>query len=343
MEADDKMQDQAILAHLYDQWPSLKTVTIQEFLAAIRLPLSDERLAEIQQAIIQFYNAKNYCFETMRQNKYQRISNAITDDDQVSMPVVGSNQVYLPCGTDILVKAKLRDKTLTTTSKGSSESTSWTNGLREPLDSDGGIPRNQSWWTLGRQTAQAGGSEKVKTKQQAPGLVVKSQQPVVATGAAIKRPKDAKAHDLQPRSKALQAKIREQKLLVQQLFPGQWALQEKLKEQSYAEDMSDSALVATKLMKREAIGANDSKTKAKIKAKIEAKSEANASGDNIQEGLEDAMEVAGRSIYFQKIEMRERGLHDQLDHRPTTCHNMQTVQPNLKSTQFGTDGKVILL
>uniref|UniRef100_A0A915IN46 Uncharacterized protein n=1 Tax=Romanomermis culicivorax TaxID=13658 RepID=A0A915IN46_ROMCU len=63
------MRDQAILARLYDQWPgptSLKTVAVQEFLAAVMLPLSDEQLAEIQQAVIQIYNANSYHFGAMQ-------------------------------------------------------------------------------------------------------------------------------------------------------------------------------------------------------------------------------------------------------------------------------------
>uniref|UniRef100_A0A915KP88 Uncharacterized protein n=1 Tax=Romanomermis culicivorax TaxID=13658 RepID=A0A915KP88_ROMCU len=32
-----------------------------------------------------------------------------------------------------------------------------------------------------------------------------------------------------------------------------------------------------------------------------------------------------------------------LDPRPTTCHSMQTEQPNLESTQFGADLIIILL
>uniref|UniRef100_A0A915IWC4 Uncharacterized protein n=1 Tax=Romanomermis culicivorax TaxID=13658 RepID=A0A915IWC4_ROMCU len=40
------------------------------------------------------------------------------------------------------------------------------------------------------------------------------------------------------------------------------------------------------------------------------------------------------------METQERRLHAQLDGRPKACHNMQTVQPNPKSTQFGADGNV---
>uniref|UniRef100_A0A915KLZ5 Uncharacterized protein n=1 Tax=Romanomermis culicivorax TaxID=13658 RepID=A0A915KLZ5_ROMCU len=35
---------------------------------------------------------------------------------------------------------------------------------------------------------------------------------------------------------------------------------------------------------------------------------------------------------------RGKGVCMQLDHRLTACHNMQTLQPNPKSTQFSTDG-----
>uniref|UniRef100_A0A915JZX8 Uncharacterized protein n=1 Tax=Romanomermis culicivorax TaxID=13658 RepID=A0A915JZX8_ROMCU len=68
-EVEDQMRDHAILAHLYDQClgpKSLKTVTVQEFLAEVMLPLSDEQLAEIHQAIIQIYNANNYPFKVMQ-------------------------------------------------------------------------------------------------------------------------------------------------------------------------------------------------------------------------------------------------------------------------------------
>uniref|UniRef100_A0A915KVP6 Uncharacterized protein n=1 Tax=Romanomermis culicivorax TaxID=13658 RepID=A0A915KVP6_ROMCU len=68
-EAEDEMWDLAILACLYNQWPgptSLQTVAVQEFLAAIMLPLLDEQLAEIQQAIIQINNSNNYHFEVMQ-------------------------------------------------------------------------------------------------------------------------------------------------------------------------------------------------------------------------------------------------------------------------------------
>uniref|UniRef100_A0A915JR65 Uncharacterized protein n=1 Tax=Romanomermis culicivorax TaxID=13658 RepID=A0A915JR65_ROMCU len=64
------------------------------------------------------------------------------------------------------------------------------------------------------------------------------------------QPKDAKAHDLQAKREALQAKIAEQKCLVQQEFLCPWVLQKKLKEQSYADDSSDSVVAATELMKR---------------------------------------------------------------------------------------------
>uniref|UniRef100_A0A915LC88 Uncharacterized protein n=1 Tax=Romanomermis culicivorax TaxID=13658 RepID=A0A915LC88_ROMCU len=73
---------------------------------------------------------------------------------------------------------------------------------------------------------------------------------------------------------------------------------------------------------------------------MEAKPEAKARGDIIEEGLDEAIEGAGSS---KKIETPEGGLHDQLDHRPTTFHNIQTVGPNLKSTRFGANGNVILL
>uniref|UniRef100_A0A915HQ19 Uncharacterized protein n=1 Tax=Romanomermis culicivorax TaxID=13658 RepID=A0A915HQ19_ROMCU len=67
-EVEDEMRDHAILARLYDQRPgprSLKTVMVQEFLAAVMLLLWDEQLAEIHQAVIQIYNANNYHFEVM--------------------------------------------------------------------------------------------------------------------------------------------------------------------------------------------------------------------------------------------------------------------------------------
>uniref|UniRef100_A0A915JD14 Uncharacterized protein n=1 Tax=Romanomermis culicivorax TaxID=13658 RepID=A0A915JD14_ROMCU len=68
-EAEDEMGDHALIAHLYDQPPgptSLKTVAAQEFLAAVMLLLSEEQLAEIQQALIQIYNSNNYHFEVMQ-------------------------------------------------------------------------------------------------------------------------------------------------------------------------------------------------------------------------------------------------------------------------------------
>uniref|UniRef100_A0A915K0C2 Uncharacterized protein n=1 Tax=Romanomermis culicivorax TaxID=13658 RepID=A0A915K0C2_ROMCU len=63
------MHNHAILARLYHQQPgltSLQTVAVQEFLVAVMLPLSDEQLAEIQQAFIQNYNSNNYHFELMQ-------------------------------------------------------------------------------------------------------------------------------------------------------------------------------------------------------------------------------------------------------------------------------------
>uniref|UniRef100_A0A915IAG4 Uncharacterized protein n=1 Tax=Romanomermis culicivorax TaxID=13658 RepID=A0A915IAG4_ROMCU len=62
--------------------------------------------------------------------------------------------------------------------------------------------------------------------------------------------KDPEADDLQAKHRALQAKIQEQKGLVQEEFLHLRALQKKLKEQSYAEDSLDSAVAATGLMKR---------------------------------------------------------------------------------------------
>uniref|UniRef100_A0A915KKE1 Uncharacterized protein n=1 Tax=Romanomermis culicivorax TaxID=13658 RepID=A0A915KKE1_ROMCU len=38
-------------------------MAMQEFLAAVMLPLLDEQLAEIQQAVIQIYNTNNFHFE----------------------------------------------------------------------------------------------------------------------------------------------------------------------------------------------------------------------------------------------------------------------------------------
>uniref|UniRef100_A0A915K6N9 Uncharacterized protein n=1 Tax=Romanomermis culicivorax TaxID=13658 RepID=A0A915K6N9_ROMCU len=68
-EAEEEMHDHVILAHLYDQRPgptSLLTLAVQEFLAAVMLPLSNEQLADIQQAVIQIYNNNNYHFEVMQ-------------------------------------------------------------------------------------------------------------------------------------------------------------------------------------------------------------------------------------------------------------------------------------
>uniref|UniRef100_A0A915IXV5 Uncharacterized protein n=1 Tax=Romanomermis culicivorax TaxID=13658 RepID=A0A915IXV5_ROMCU len=61
-DAENEMRDNAILAHLYDQregLTSLETPALQEFLAAVMLPLSDNNLADIQQAVIQIYKANN--------------------------------------------------------------------------------------------------------------------------------------------------------------------------------------------------------------------------------------------------------------------------------------------
>uniref|UniRef100_A0A915I5C1 Uncharacterized protein n=1 Tax=Romanomermis culicivorax TaxID=13658 RepID=A0A915I5C1_ROMCU len=68
-DAEEEMQDHAILARLYDQCEgptSLKTVAVQQFLAAVMLPLSDKQLAKIQQALIQIYSTNNYRFEVMQ-------------------------------------------------------------------------------------------------------------------------------------------------------------------------------------------------------------------------------------------------------------------------------------
>uniref|UniRef100_A0A915JI99 BESS domain-containing protein n=1 Tax=Romanomermis culicivorax TaxID=13658 RepID=A0A915JI99_ROMCU len=62
-DAENEMRDNAIFAHLYDQREgptSLETPALQEFLAAVMLPLSDDNLADIQQAVIQIYKANNY-------------------------------------------------------------------------------------------------------------------------------------------------------------------------------------------------------------------------------------------------------------------------------------------
>uniref|UniRef100_A0A915K9Z8 Uncharacterized protein n=1 Tax=Romanomermis culicivorax TaxID=13658 RepID=A0A915K9Z8_ROMCU len=68
-DAKNEMCDHAILARLYNQGlrpTSLETAAMREFLAAVMLPLSDEQLAEIQEAVIQIYNANNYRFEVMQ-------------------------------------------------------------------------------------------------------------------------------------------------------------------------------------------------------------------------------------------------------------------------------------
>uniref|UniRef100_A0A915JN63 Uncharacterized protein n=1 Tax=Romanomermis culicivorax TaxID=13658 RepID=A0A915JN63_ROMCU len=60
---DAEMGDHAILACLYDQCAgprSLKIIAVQQLLATVMLPLLDEQLAEIQQALIQIYNTNNY-------------------------------------------------------------------------------------------------------------------------------------------------------------------------------------------------------------------------------------------------------------------------------------------
>uniref|UniRef100_A0A915HTG6 Uncharacterized protein n=1 Tax=Romanomermis culicivorax TaxID=13658 RepID=A0A915HTG6_ROMCU len=58
-EAEAEVCDHAMLVRLYDQRQgptSLQTSAVQEFLAAVMLPLSDEQLAEVQQALVQIYN-----------------------------------------------------------------------------------------------------------------------------------------------------------------------------------------------------------------------------------------------------------------------------------------------
>uniref|UniRef100_A0A915JYJ8 Uncharacterized protein n=1 Tax=Romanomermis culicivorax TaxID=13658 RepID=A0A915JYJ8_ROMCU len=68
-DAEDEMRDNPILARLYDQREgptSLETPAVQEFLAAVMLPLSDDNLFDIQQALIQIYNANNYQFGVMQ-------------------------------------------------------------------------------------------------------------------------------------------------------------------------------------------------------------------------------------------------------------------------------------
>uniref|UniRef100_A0A915L6S9 Uncharacterized protein n=1 Tax=Romanomermis culicivorax TaxID=13658 RepID=A0A915L6S9_ROMCU len=64
------------------------------------------------------------------------------------------------------------------------------------------------------------------------------------------QPKDAKARDVQAKCEAPQAKIQEQKRLMQGEFLHQQAIQKRLKEQSYSDDNSNSAVAATELMKR---------------------------------------------------------------------------------------------
>uniref|UniRef100_A0A915JP14 Uncharacterized protein n=1 Tax=Romanomermis culicivorax TaxID=13658 RepID=A0A915JP14_ROMCU len=65
-DAEEEMRDNAILALLYDQKEgptSLETLAIQEFLAAV---MSDENLFDIQQVVVQIYNANNYRFKVMQ-------------------------------------------------------------------------------------------------------------------------------------------------------------------------------------------------------------------------------------------------------------------------------------
>uniref|UniRef100_A0A915JA21 Uncharacterized protein n=1 Tax=Romanomermis culicivorax TaxID=13658 RepID=A0A915JA21_ROMCU len=68
-DTEEEMRDHAISAGLYDQRAGptyLKTVAVQQFLATVMLPLSDEQLAKIQQAVIQIYNTNNYRFQVMQ-------------------------------------------------------------------------------------------------------------------------------------------------------------------------------------------------------------------------------------------------------------------------------------
>uniref|UniRef100_A0A915KLP4 Uncharacterized protein n=1 Tax=Romanomermis culicivorax TaxID=13658 RepID=A0A915KLP4_ROMCU len=68
-DAEEEMRDHAFLAPLYDQRKgptSLNMVAVQQFLATVMLPLSNDQLAEIQQALIQIYNTNNYQFEVMQ-------------------------------------------------------------------------------------------------------------------------------------------------------------------------------------------------------------------------------------------------------------------------------------
>uniref|UniRef100_A0A915KK10 Uncharacterized protein n=1 Tax=Romanomermis culicivorax TaxID=13658 RepID=A0A915KK10_ROMCU len=68
-DAEEEMRDHTILACLYDEQEGptyLDTPAVQQFLTAVMLLLSDEQLAEIQQAVIQIYNTNNYWFEVMQ-------------------------------------------------------------------------------------------------------------------------------------------------------------------------------------------------------------------------------------------------------------------------------------